>query len=272
MAYSTGVQERDKRLRRAIGEVLALHEQPSLDVVASHLPKDFELEEFELSSMLADDTPDEPPQVESTAPVPGWEALRAGLAHKQMIEETPAGDPLPKTLDKITSSQEFEDAPPHSLPAEATPVPEINEQQARAVLTHSNKRLADARSAMVVATETLKNLRANLSTEIYRWQLLFKPVQQTREQLVRETIAANQQLKQDIKDGKVAPPRHGGPRGRSYIDQTSGRGGSANDFARRYQGVHTTVNGQPVKVTKGARGNAFPSQYQGRTVKVPSDL
>lgn len=121
----------------------------------------------------------------------------------------------------------------------------------------------------MLAQRTLKARQGDLATEIHFWQLLFKPLQQSREDLVREHIKANQQHKQDVKDGKAQlRPQRG--RGRSYIDRMSGRGGDANDFVRRYEGVHTGLDGAPVSVSKGARRNAYPSQYQGRSVKLPS--
>lgn len=261
MTYTTGNAERDKRLRRAIGEVTMAHEQPTLEAVAKNLPQDFALDAEELTGMLAemgviktgsDDGPPEPPPP---------------VAHAQMIAETPTGEPLaaPETLNKIGVPDRPEGEQPHDPPANSTPEAKITEGQARAMVNAANARLSRARERMVTAQNALKARRADLSAEIREWQLLFKPLQQSREDLVRQHIAANQQYKQDVKDGKVPPPRQGGPRGRSYIDRTSGRGGNANDFARRYQGEHAGLGGAPVH--KGARRNAYPSQYQGRTVK-----
>ena len=59
-----------------------------------------------------------------------------------------------------------------------------------------------------------------------------KPI--TREQLQRETIAANQAYKQGLKDGTIEPPRLPG-RGPSVIDQYAGsaNGGDASQFVRK---------------------------------------
>jgi hypothetical protein len=257
MTYSTGNAERDKRLRRSIGEVMMAHEQPTLEAVAKNLPQDFAVDAEELSGMLgemgviktgSDDAP--PPQV----------------AHAQMIEQTPTGEklPPPETLEKIALPDRPEGEQPHDPPAASTPEAKISEGQARAMVTAANARLTRARERMVTAQNVLKARRADLSAEILGWQTLCKPMQQSREDLVRQHIAANQQYKQDVADGKIAPPTPR-TRGRSFIDRTSGRGGNANDFARRYSGEHASLGGAAVH--KGARRNAYPSQYQGRTVK-----
>ena len=265
MTYTTGNAERDKRLRRGIGEVMMVHEHPSLEAVSKNLPQDFALDAEELTGMLGElgiikiEVEDHPH--------PAHEAPHIA----QMIEETPSGEPLaaPETLEKIALPDRAEGGEPHDPPATSTPEAKITEGQARAMVDAANARLGRARETMLTAQNTLKAWRADLSAEILGWQTLFKPLQQSREDLVRQHIAANQQYKQDVKDGKAPPPVRGGPRGRSYIDQTSGRGGNANDFARRYQGEHAGLGGAAVH--KGARRNAFPSQYQGRQVKVPSD-
>jgi hypothetical protein len=265
MTYSTGNAERDKRLRRAIGEVMTVQEQPTLEAVAKNLPQDFAVDADELNGMLtemgiiktgSDDGPPEPPPQ---------------IAHAPMIAETPTGEklPPPETLNKIALPDRAGGEQPHDPPVTSTPEAKISEGQARAMVTAANARLSRAREAMLTAQNRLKARRADLSAEVREWQLLFKPMQQSREDLVRQHIAANQQYKQDVADGKIAPPRQAGPRGRSYIDRTSGRGGNANDFARRYQGEHASLGGAAVH--KGARRNAYPSQYQGRTVKQPSD-
>lgn len=257
MSYSTGNEARDKRLIRAIKEVIAFNEPLDFEHVKDHLPPDFELDAAEVSGML-----DEMAHGDEPTPEP-WQATCEQLAAAQLIETTPEGTPL-KTIEEILPLQAAEDEPPHDPPAKV-----ITEAEARTALDVANARLAKARETMVLAQRALQAKRSDLSAQIHLWQLLFKPLTQTREQLVRETLAANQKYKQDLKDGKVAPPPLRG-RAKSYIDQTSGRGGNANDFARRYQGVHTNNNGEPVKVYKGGRRDGIPSQYQNR--KLPSQL
>ncbi len=101
MTYSTGNSERDTRLRRAIAETIACNEPMTLEQVAAHLPKDFDLEADELSGMLDamahdNDAPDEPPpQVERVAP-------HAAL----MIAETPEGHPFaqPETQENFADA------------------------------------------------------------------------------------------------------------------------------------------------------------------------
>jgi hypothetical protein len=227
-----------------------VHEQPTLDAVSKNLPQDFSLDAEELTSMLtdmgviktgSDDGDEPPPQVERVAP----------HAQMQQVErEIDRGERDADTGKRIA------------------PEAKITEGQARHFVDVANERLSKARETMVTVQNTLKARRADLSAEILGWQQLFRPLQQTREQLMREHLAANLQHKMDVKAGKIAPPRRAG-KGKSYIDQTSGRGGDANDFARRYTGEHSGLGGAPV--SKGAHRNAYPSQYQNRRVKLPSE-
>jgi hypothetical protein len=253
MAYTTGNPERDALLLDAIQRVMKVGKTPVLKFVARLLPNDFSVDQEELDGMLADmqdqdEPPEPPPQVERVAP----RAL--------MIAETPDGHPLGDV------PQVAEDEPPQVETAPEPPT--LPEAQARAVYDHAHKRLDRAQAAMAIAQETLKQLRGGLAAEISSWQILFKPAVQTREQLQRDTIAANQQYKQDVKDGKVAPPVRGpSGKGRSYIDRASGRGGEGNDFARRYQGTSASLNG--AKVFKGGRRDGIPSQYQNQRITPP---
>jgi hypothetical protein len=255
MAYTTGNPERDALLLDAIRRVIAVGKTPVLKFVARLLPNDFSADQEELDGMLADmqdqdKPPEPPPQVERVAP----RAL--------MITETPDGHPLGEL------PQVAEDEPPQVEAADDTVETTLTERQARAVFDQAHKRLDRAQAAMAIAQETLKQLRGGLAAEIASWQLLFKPQVQTREQLQRETIAANQAYKQAVKDGTVAPPVRGpSGRGRSYIDRASGRGGDGSDFARRYQGTSSSLGG--AKVYKGARRDGLPSQYQNQRTTPP---
>lgn len=257
----TGNPERDRMLREAIGKVVGMGKTPSLKLVSRALPEDFALDQIELDAMLAamnQPSPDEPPPMIEADPV-----KRDADGHPLIPVNLVA---RPKSLEKIDPPHANEPAQPHDDTANSTGEPEIGEREARAILDHSNRRLSKARSAMVVAAETLKTYRADVSSAIYQWQLLFLPQQQTFESLIRDTIAANQQYKQDVKDGKIAPPPRQG-RGRSYIDQTNGHGGTASDFARRSQLQTAGTEGKPVY--KGYRRQSLPSQFQGRQIRPP---
>lgn len=269
MTFTTGSTERDKRLRRAIGEVMMVHEQPTLEAVSKNLPFDFAADADELEGMLtemgiiktgSDDGPPEPPPLDNQLP-PQVATYQTGWSRGNL--------PAPKSLKKIAVPDRPEAEQPHDVSATSTPQPEITEGEARAMVTAANTRLTRARETMFTAQRELKAHRADLSAEILGWQQLFKPLQQSREQLVKEHLAANLQYKMDVIAGKVPPPPRRAGKGKSYIDQSSGRGGNADDFARRYQGEHSGLGGAPV--SKGQRRSAYPSQYQGRQVKVPSE-
>jgi hypothetical protein len=253
MTYSTGNLERDALLQDAIRRVVAVGKTPVLKFVARLLPNDFAVDQDELDGMLVemnggqDQAPEPPPP----------------QVRPLMIDKTPDGQ---HTLG--TAPQVAEDEPPQVEAADDTVETTLTEQQARAVFDQAHKRLDRAQSAMAVAQETLKQLRGGLAAEIASWQLLFKPQVQTREQLQRETIAANQAYKQAVKDGTVAPPVRGpSGKGRSYIDRASGRGGDGSDFARRYQGTSSSLGG--AKVYKGARRDGLPSQFQNQRTTPP---
>lgn len=223
--YSTGNVERDRLLTEAINKVIAAGKTASMKLVARQLPGDFALDADELDSMLADIAPQDKPPLEGSAP---------------------------ETLEKIASPDAIKEGQSPIDAAEVAPQVEIGEREARAIHDSAQLRLKKARDEMVVAQETLKNLRGDLASAIFYWQQLCRPQQQTFSDLIRDQIAANQKLKQDIKDGKVAPPPRGG-KGRSYIDQTNGHFGDGNDFARRSNQTTAATSGH--QVHKGFRRN-----------------
>jgi hypothetical protein len=85
----------------------------------------------------------------------------------------------------------------------------------------------------------------------------------SRESLMRDTIAANQQFKQDVKDGKV-PPRQSRQVANSYFDRVGSYGrGDATSFVRR---SHTP--GQP---WRGGNRGAFPASMQNAPAKLKGE-
>jgi len=156
-------------------------------------------------------------------------------------------------------------APPEPLPAEDGGPAEHSDQQAptmpaaevsEAIRINDNE-LALARSALRDAQTNQKATRADLSRAILAWQTGGRaPL--TREQLVRETIAANQQEKLDRKEGRV-PPRPERRVANSYMDRVGSMGhGDANDFARK-------------QMNTGHRRGSFPASARGRQVRLPSE-
>lgn len=67
--------------------------------------------------------------------------------------------------------------------------------------------------------------RAAVAAAVTNWQAAFPII--TRDTLVRQDIARQQQYRQDVKDGKIAP-HPPSPRGPSAIDQFNGLGGAVD--------------------------------------------
>ncbi len=249
MAYTTGNAERDKRLRRAIGELIACHEEVTFEAVAAHLPKDFELEEIEFSSMLADmaqgedeptEPPPPPPQVERVAP----RAL--------MIDKSPHGAPLPpETQENFESPREAEDEPPQIDTAEATPQPEIRltAQEANRAVLDAQNRLGESRIQINLARDKTKRARAKLAAAITAWQEGAPPY--TQEQLVRDHLRSEQEKRRQRIEGGI-PPEYK-PVGKSALDR-----------AAAYSRDHTPEGAVRSRMQIGARRGAFPKSMQGQ--------
>jgi hypothetical protein len=245
MTYSTGNSERDTRLRRAIGEAIACNEPMTLEQVAAHLPKDFDLEADELSGMLDamahdNDAPDEPPpQVERVAPL--------------LIDATPDGHPFaqPKSLEKIEPPREAEAAEPHNDAADEAPQPEIRltAQEANNAVLAAQNRLGEARININLARENTKRARGKLAAAITAWQNGATPY--TQEQLVRDHLRSEQEKRrQRIEQG--VPP------------QVKRVGKSALDISAAYSRDNTPEGAVRSRMQIGARRGAFPKSMQGQ--------
>jgi hypothetical protein len=230
--YTTGNPDRDRLLRAAVQKVLDAGKTPTLKFVTGNLPGDFQLDQEELDGMLPN--PDAPPNE---------------------ITLEAAQPAIPETAVSVTAVEAAQPEPPSGTAVETTQASEINEQQARTILDAANKRLSNARSAMVIAQETLKYKRGDLATAIYGWQQIGQPQQQSFENLIRDEIRKNQEYKQAVAEGRAPPPVRRGPRGRSFIDQTNGFYGNGNDFARRTNLATAGTAGQPV--SKGYKRGAY---------------
>ena len=242
MAFTTGVPERDKRLRRAIGEVIAFNEPMSFEQVTQHLPKDFELEPEEYSGMLADMAHGEepPPQVERVAP------------RTLMIAETPEGNPLPpETQENFESPREAEAAEPDEVTADATPQPEIRltAQEANRAVLDAQNRLGQARINIDIARDKTAKARAKLANAITVWQTGLPPY--TQEQLVRDHLRSEQEKRRQRIEGGI-PPEYK-PVGKSALDR-----------AAAYSRDHTPEGAVRSRMQIGARRGAFPKSMQGQ--------
>jgi hypothetical protein len=243
MTYTTGNVERDKRLRRAIGEIIACNEDLTIEAIAAHLPKDFELETAEAEGMAADmghlETQPEPP-VERVNP----RAL--------MIEKTPHGAPLPpETLENFEAPREAEDEPSHINTANATPVLEIGMtgQEANNAILAAQNRLGEARIKINVARDSTARARAALASAITIWQTGLPPY--THENLIRDHLRSEQAKRKARIEGGV-PPEYK-PVGKSALDR-----------AAAYSRDHTPEGAVRSRMQIGARRGAFPKSMQGQ--------
>lgn len=267
-ASPTGNPTRDRICEQQIKLLLSMGEDPTFENVTKQLAAypDFDYDPQEHERMLVamglvEAEPEAPPQVVPEVAAPS--ALSLYVA--PLAKDTP-----PKSLEKIEPPREAEPAAPSNSPADATPRPDPRAAfEARAALDACNRRLDKLRSDLVVAKGKLKEHRADLAQAIFYYQQLGTPQQMTREQLVRDTIAANQKYKQDVKDGKVPPPRRPGAKGKSYIDQINGHYGDANSFVHGNMQESASTQGKPIY--KGYRRQAFGANLKGRQVRVPSD-
>ncbi len=162
---TTGNDERDKMLRRAIGECVALREAPVIGLVLDKLPADFDLLPEELDEALREmklAAPAEPPQ---TAPEP-----------------TPVPEPTP-------------------APAEAN----ISREQAQRLVEAAHVRLDTGRVAVRVAQEKLRETKGKLALAITAWQQQADPLSPAeRQQRETRNFLASEQAKRAAR-GKPYP-------------------------------------------------------------------
>jgi len=155
MTFTTGSDERDAMLRRAIGECVACHDEPNFGLVVEKLPADFDLDTDELQGMLADMRGAAPPQT-----------------HMGLIEEFAESHP--------GGVKELPEPPESEIELHVPPTPEnvrrivrdINEREARAQLDAANAALDKARDKMVSAQVNLRHKRENFNGAVLQWQMM----------------------------------------------------------------------------------------------------
>ena len=165
MTYSTGNDERDKLLVRAIKECKALGDLLDLPSVAALLPGDFNTDSDELAGMVEAlfGAPDEPP-VRRAADTP--QVPRELAAHLENVRKDPmaeivaAAQPKPIPVRKAT----VEPTPPAEPPS-------VNEMEARRAAESANARLVAAREAMQLETYNLRPLREAVASAVTQWQI-----------------------------------------------------------------------------------------------------
>lgn len=168
MACTTGSDDRDSYLKRAIAEAVACGEQTTLANIAEHLPADFDLDQAELDGMLADSLLIGPAARQDLKLAPPPKSLeKIGLPDAAETEQT-HHDTAGAAVEPDTEREYLVDP---RIPA-AVVAPKIREAEARRLLDEANQRLGVAREKLVNAQAILRSKRADLGTAIYQWQML----------------------------------------------------------------------------------------------------
>lgn len=153
-----------------------------------------------------------------------------------------ADGPAPELLENFDAPYANGATPPRIDPAEMTPKPEISFADAQRLLAESQVRCAQATERQLVA-------RSKVATALAAFQ---KATMQTMtfEQLARQHIESENQLRADRAAGKIAP--RGGQR----------RLGSAVDsFA-----YHTRATGRSAGGGRAFSRKAYPASMRGRVI------
>jgi len=188
MTYSTGNIERDKMLRRVIGELVACHEKPTLAAVQENLPRDFDADADEVMGMLIDMKLVEVEHVEPVEP-----PAKIG----------PTLTAPPKPLKKIEPPREAQPEPPHEDTADSAPERILSAQEANNAILAASNRVAEARASLTVRRRETATARAALANAITIWQTGLPPY--TREQLIRDHLRSEQEKRRQRIEGGIPP-------------------------------------------------------------------
>jgi hypothetical protein len=246
----TGNDTRDKFLRRAIGEVVALHERPTLQTISERLPKDFAADQEEVDGMLAEMNIGVAAEKPKAIPSQKTENLAP------MIQTNPEGHALAsKSLENFEPPREAEADESHEDAADETPAPEIRltAQEANAAILKAQNRLGEARIVIQRRRDATAKARAALATAITVWQCGLPPY--SREQLVRDHLRSEQEKRRQRIEGGIPPEVK--PVGKSAIDRRAAYStdNSAEGFARKRNAVEGG---------DGARRGAFPKSMMNQ--------
>jgi hypothetical protein len=216
----TGNLERDARLTRAIKECPAFHEQPTIENVRGHLPKDFDLLEEELDAALL--------------------TLRLdGEAAPESV-----GDDAPADNSRVALAS----------PQAYVPDAEISQTQARQMVEQAHKRLGNARVAVQLAQQKHRDTKATLASAIEAWQRNADPMSNEQRQALehRNYLASEQERKQRLANAGMRPTKMrtdkfpaqamgtGGPTGA----KGNTRGAYPHNFQHRTVGKPSELHGK----------------------------
>lgn len=226
MSYTSGNPERDAMLKRSLGEILACHEQPTLESVAATLPADFDLEQSEIDGMLETVKPQ--PVVIPHGP----------RGQKPMFTTTPAGDSLPEPTPVLSHAEPATIVIDDGADIEHVKH-SITEMGSRRQLDAANARHNAARERMADAQATLRHTRGDLASAVMGWQLLAEnstdglSPEQRRQREVRWHIEAQNAERQARSSRRSATAfvqkrMQNGPGRGAYSRTAAARAGFAN--------------------------------------------
>jgi hypothetical protein len=172
----------------------------------------------------------------------------------------------------VTMLQQPESAPvrvgnvimdPEAAQRHAEPDPrEENRDEANARLAKLRDELHLARQERMKADDAIQSARGELANAMAAWS--HTGAGYTREQLVRDTIRANQQYKLDVKEGRIPPPQSRRGVANSYFDRLGAYGrGDATTYARRSHNP-----GQP---WRGGNRGGMPASMQNAPAKLKGE-
>jgi len=236
MSFTTGVEERDKRIKRAIGEVKAFSEPMSLDSVRQHLPPDFDLDAeefggFALDMRLIEIEHFEPPTTHA----------------KPMIDQTPAGDPLPETLEQIEPPRAAQPEPRQEDTADEDSGPILTARECNAAILDAQNRLGEARVQLAHRRNATAAAKAVLAAAIMQWQTGQKAYSQ--QDLIRDHLRSEQEKRRRLIEGGVPP-------------QVKIVGKSAIDRARAYSRDNSPEGAARSRMLNGMSRGAFSKSDQ----------
>lgn len=186
MAYSTGNEERDRWLRRAISECIAAHDPLTFENVVEALPKDFDADQDEVVGMI--------------------EAMAEDRAIASTGRDRTAElVPEPKPLKNFDAPRAPQPQPPHKAAVASPPRPVMTRREANVAVQEGNNRINNARVAYREAQETTKRFRGKLAEAITQWQLGRRIL--TREEMVREHLRASTAHRAAMKAAGLPPTR-----------------------------------------------------------------
>jgi hypothetical protein len=160
MAYSTGNNERDVYLQRAIKECVADQEPITLTSIAEKVPDDFAADQEELDGFLVD------MGLAARPPVAAPQVVRPVL----MIDKNPDGHSL-VPLEPALQPEPIAEPPENSaLQPERSAVPRLTREEASAAVLAAHNTLGSARITLRTAQQKTRDARGALAKASKTWQ------------------------------------------------------------------------------------------------------